>query len=162
MRRVALCLLAVAFSKMSFSQAITYSSAKKIWLITTPSTSYAMGVSSDGQLQHLYWGGPLWRIEDLPAAKTERDISSFDPHQMLENEEYPGWGGARYYEPALKIARDDGDRDLVLRYVSHRIQGNDLDITLKDVSDPIEVMLHYRVYPDYGILSRNATIRNAT
>jgi hypothetical protein len=81
---------------------------------------------------------------------------------MLENEEFPGRGGARYYEPALKIARDDGDRDLVLRYASHRIQGDNLDITLKDIDDPIEVTLHYRVYPDYGILSRSATVRNGT
>jgi len=55
---------------------------------------------------------------------------------MLENEEFPGLGGPRYYEPALKITRDDGNRDLVLRYVSHRIQGNDLDIALRDIPRP--------------------------
>jgi alpha-galactosidase len=81
---------------------------------------------------------------------------------MLEAEEYPGWGGPRYYEPALKITREDGVRDLVLHYVSHKITGSDLDIVLKDVNDPIEVTLHYHVYPDYGILRRSATIRNGT
>ena len=40
--------------------------------------------------------------------------------------------------------------------------GNDLDIVLKDIRDPIEVTLHYRVYPEYGILRRSATIRNGT
>ena len=73
-----------------------------------------MGVAADGALRHLYWGAPLWRADDLPAAAPRRDISSFDPRQMLENEEFPGWGGPRYYEPALKITREDGDRDLVL------------------------------------------------
>ncbi len=97
------------------------------------------------------------------AAPAERhDISSFDPRQMIENEEYPGWGGTRYYEPALKVTRPDGDRDLVLQYASHRIHDNDLDIVLKDIRDPIEVTLHYRVYPEYGILRRSATIRNGT
>jgi alpha-galactosidase len=81
---------------------------------------------------------------------------------MLENEEFPGWGGPRYYEPALKITRGDGVRDLVLRYVSHKLAGDDLDIVLKDINDPIEVTLHYHVYPDYGVLRRSATIRNGT
>ena len=73
-----------------------------------------MGVDAQGQLQHLYWGGPLWRMDDVPSAVEKRDLSSFDPHQMLENEEFPGWGGPRYDEPALKITRANGDRDQVL------------------------------------------------
>lgn len=144
------------------AQSIQYLEGPKIWLLTTSASSYAMAIGPDGALRHLYWGAPLWRLEDLPAPAALTDISSFDPRQMLENEEFPGWGGPRYYEPALKIAREDGDRDLVLRYASHRIQGDELDITLKDVNDPIEVTLHYRVYPDYGILSRSATVRNGT
>lgn len=144
------------------AQSIQYLEGPKTWLLTTRTSSYAMGIGPDGALRHLYWGAPLWRLEDLPAPAALTDISSFDPRQMLEKEEFPGWGGPRYYEPALKIAREDGDRDLVLRYASHRIQGDELDITLKDVNDPIEVTLHYRVYPDYGILSRSATVRNGT
>lgn len=147
---------------MLFAQTITYSADKKIWLITTEYSSYAMGVSPDSQLQHLYWGGPLWRIGDLPAAAQQRDISSFDPHQMLENEEYPGWGGPRYYEPALKITRADGNRDLVLHYVSHEIRANELDVTLKDIRDDIEATLHYRAYPDTGLISRWSTVHNKT
>ncbi len=142
------------------AQAIQYVESRKVWLLTTRDSSYAMGLGADGALRHLYFGAPLWRADDLTAAPMRRDISSFDPRQMIENEEFPAWGGPRYYEPALKISREDGDRDLVLRYVSHRIQGDDLEISLKDVNDPVEVTLHYRVYPEYGILARSATIRN--
>ena len=99
-------------------------------------------------------------ISPVPPAR--RDVSSFDPRQMMEAEEFPGWGGPRYYEPALKITRENGVRDLVLRYVSHKITGNDLDIAMKDMNDPIEVTLHYRVYPENGILRRSADVRNAT
>jgi len=144
------------------AQAIQYIESRKIWLLSAGQTSYAMGVAGDGALRHLYWGAPLWRADDLQAPAPRRDISSFDPRQMLEAEEYPGWGGPRYYEPALKIARENGDRDVVLRYVSHRIQQNDLDIVVKDIRDDIEVTLHYRVYPEQGILRRSATIRNGT
>jgi alpha-galactosidase len=145
-----------------YAQSIQFVESRKIWLLTTRESSYALGVSPNGALQHLYWGGPLWRAEELPATSTRRDLSSFDPHQMLENEEFPGWGGPRYYEPALKIAREDGDRDLVLRYVSHKIQPDNLDVTLKDIRDDIQVTLHYRLYPDYGIIGRSATISNRT
>lgn len=143
-------------------QSIQYSEQRKVWLLTSKFNSYAIGVSRDGQLQHLYWGGPLWRIEDVPAAGLRRDISSFDPAQMLENEEFPGWGGPRFYEPALKISRADGNRDLVLHYVSNQLSGNELDIVLKDIQDDIEVTLHYRIYPDDGIISRSASVHNKT
>ena len=155
------CILLLAAASLS-AQAIQYSETRKVWLLTTRQSSYAMGVGADGSLRHLYWGAPLWRMDDLAAPPERRDISSFDPHQMIENEEFPGWGGPRYYEPALKITREDGNRDLVLHYASHRIQQNDLDIVLRDIRDAIEVTLHYRVYPEQGILRRHATIRNAT
>ncbi len=119
MHRAAGLILLFAFS--ASAQPIQYSEARKVWLLTTRQNSYAMGLGADGALRHLYWGAPLWRADDLAAPPARRDVSSFDPRQMLENEEFPGWGGPRYYEPALKITRDDGDRDLVLRYASHRI-----------------------------------------
>lgn len=162
MRRVSLSVIALLLSTHTYAQSIRYSPDKKLWLITTQTSSYAMGVSGDGQLQHLYWGGPLWRMDDLQPAVQASDISSFDPHQMLENEEYPGWGGPRYYEPAVKITRADGNRDLVLHYVSHEVRGDELEITLKDIRDDIQAVLHYRVYPDTGIISRWSTIRNNT
>ncbi len=121
-----------------------------------------MGIAPNGQLQHLYWGAPLWRIADIAPAVNARDISSFDPGAMLDNEEYAGWGGTRYYEAALKIRRSNGDRDLVLHYVKHDIEGDELRITLKDIRDDIEATLHYRVYGATGIISRYAEIRNGT
>ncbi|HMF77215.1 MAG TPA: glycoside hydrolase family 36 N-terminal domain-containing protein, partial [Bryobacteraceae bacterium] len=161
MRRVALfVVLALSLAISVSAQAIRFDEGRKIWVLTTSHSSYAIGVSPQGHLLHLYWGGPLWRTEDVPAAVEQRDISSFDPHQMLDKEEFPGWGGPRYYEPALKITRANGDRDLVLRYVSHRVDGNELTITLKDINDDIEAALHYRVYESSGIIARYATISN--
>jgi alpha-galactosidase len=50
----------------------------------------------------------------------------------------------------------------VLRYVSYKVDHENLDITLKDIRDDIQVTLHYRVYPDYGIIRRSATVSNGT
>jgi alpha-galactosidase len=160
MRRIA-SLLLLAAAGLS-AQAIQYVESRKIWLITTHDSSYAMGVDPNGTLQHLYWGAPLWRADDVPAAAVRRELSSFDPPAMLQREEFPAWGGTRYYEPALKVTRADGNRDVVLRYESQQIHDNSLDITLKDIRDDIQVVLHYRVYPDHGILERSATVQNKT
>jgi alpha-galactosidase len=163
MRRLKFWLAALACSgALANAQNIRFDNARKIWLITTARSSYAMGVAPSGQLQHLYWGAPLWRVEDLPSAQAERDISSFDPHEVLENEEFAGWGGPRYYEPALKITRANGNRDLVLHYVTHKVEGDKLVITLRDIGDPIEAALHYRVDSSTGIIERFAVITNHT
>ena len=159
MRRVVILL---AFAGPAFAQPVQYLESKKTFLLTSRQSSYALGIAADGALRHLYWGAPLWRAEDLPAAAQRRDLSSFDPRQMMEAEEFPGWGGPRYYEPALKLSRDDGNRDVVLKYASHRINGNELAVALRDINDPIEVTLHYVIYPEHGILRRHAVIRNGT
>ena len=159
MRRLPiLLLLALPLS----AQSIRFAEDRKVFLLTTSQNSYAMGIAADGSLRHMYWGSPLWNLADLPALAPARELSSEDPRQMMENEEFPAWGGTRYYEPALKLTRENGDRDLVLVYASHRIAGNDLDIALKDIRDAVEVTLHYRVYPENGILRRSATVRNGT
>jgi alpha-galactosidase len=142
------------------TQAVQYDEARKIWLLTTSQCSYAMGLDRSGYLQNLYWGAPLWRIQDIPAVATRRELSSFDPPTMLSTDEYPGWGGARYFEAALKITRDNGDRDLVLAYKSHANLANGVDIELQDIKDAIAVTLRYRVYPAYGLISRSAVIHN--
>jgi alpha-galactosidase len=158
--RVAFLLtVSVATSELR-AQSIQYLEREKLWLLSTDRSSYALAVGAHGELQHIYWGPLLRSGADLAPPGTLRDISSVDPYQMLANEEYPGWGGPLYEEPALKVTREDGNRDLVLRYKSYHIQQNDLEIELQDIRDPIEVTLHYRVYPKYGILRRYATIRN--
>ena len=155
-------LLIVLSVPLGWAQSVQYSEAKKVWLLSTQQSSYAIGVDANGTLQSLYWGAPLWRLDDVSPATPKRDISSFDPHQMIDNEEFAAWGGPRYYEAALKVSKANGDRDLVLKYASHQTRPDELDITLRDIRDPIEVTLHYRVYPDYGIIRRSATVNNKT
>jgi len=106
--------------------AIRYFADSKIWILTAGPVSYAMGVNERGDLQHLYWGRALWRAEDLAAARSGHEWASFDLSPNTTPEEYPGWGGGRFIEPAVKITLASGVRDLVLRYQSHEIQGDTL------------------------------------
>ncbi len=139
---------------------IEYSDQKHLWLLHTNSSAYAIGVNPRGEVQNLYWQGPLWRMEDIAPAQGGRELSSFDPAQSLINEEYEGWGGARYLEPAIKLTRADGVRDMVLHYASHKIEGNTLTITTKDVNDDLFVMLQYTVYPEFGMVRKQAEFVN--
>ena len=73
-----------------------------------------------------------------------------------------GWGGGLFVEPDLKITFPDGNRDLVLKYVSHTIQGSDLSILMKDISREVYVTLDYQADAETGILRRSAKIENRT
>ena len=89
-----------------------------------------------------------------------RDGGSFDPRPNLVPEEYPGWGGARFNEPALKVTLADGVRDVDLLYVSHAIAGDTLTVRTKDRGYDLTVDLVYRVYPA-GLIEKRAVITNA-
>jgi alpha-galactosidase len=77
-------------------------------------------------------------------------------------QEFAAWGGGLYVEPDLKVNFPDGNRDLVLHYVSHTIEGNQLEILLKDTSREVYVELQYRADAATGILRRSALVQNRT
>jgi alpha-galactosidase len=155
-----LVLLLITAALLPAQTPVEYSPAKKLWILRTDSSAMALGVNPRGELQNLYWGGPLWRSDDIAAATGGRELSSFDPAQSLINEEYPGWGGTRYFEPSVKITRADGGRELVLHYASHAIDGDSLKIVLKDIKDDIFVTLSYKVYANEGIIRKSAVLEN--
>ena len=89
-------------------------------------------------------------------------MASFDLSTTTTPQEYPGWGAELYNEPALKATYADGNRDVVLHFVEQHIDGNTLEIALKDIATALEVHLYYRVYPETGILERWSRIENKT
>ena len=52
MHRAAALFLLTAFAVSA--QSIQYSDSRKVWLLTTRQSSYAMGIGADGALRHLY------------------------------------------------------------------------------------------------------------
>jgi alpha-galactosidase len=124
-------------------------------------TTYAFGVNERGDLQALYWGGRLGAHDSIPAVHSFPEWSSFDPPNTTTPQEYAGWGGGLFTEPALKITFADGNRDLVLRFVkATNDKPQSVDIVLKDVSREIYVTLHYAMDSETGILARSASIEN--
>jgi alpha-galactosidase len=137
----------------------TYDAVHRLFRLDGAAITYAFAVNDKGMLQSAYWG-PRLSAGDALTAQVPRELSSVDPAASIEAQEYPGWGGGLYTEPTLKIAWPDGVRDVVLRYVSHRIEGDAITVELADIARPIRVTLRYTIDPDTGIVGRSAVIRN--
>lgn len=122
--------------------------------IHTETTSYVFGVTGEGLLRHLHWGGrielgdvivePLW------------ELSTNDLIQDVTPQEYPGHGRFRYNEHCLAIVFADGGRELDLRYAGYDI-GTDLVVHLRD-DKGVHVDLHYEVLPTIDVIRRWAVV----
>jgi len=124
-------------------------------------STYAFGVNERRELQTLYWGGRLGAHDSIPPAQSLPEWASFDSSYSTTPQEYAGWGGGLFTEPALKVSFADGNRDLVLHFI--RATQNDsrsLEMLLKDISREIYVTLRYSIDPESGILARSASIEN--
>jgi alpha-galactosidase len=141
---------------------IRFDASTRVFRIDAADMSYVLGVNESQQLQSLYWGKRLGPADSFPSAKAMPEAAAFDPPITTTPHEFVGWGGGLYVEPDLKITFPDGNRDLVLKYVSHRIDGNQLDIVMKDISREVYVTLQYHADPETGILRRSAEIENRT
>ncbi len=140
---------------------IEFDEATKVFRIDAADTSYVMGVNETGALQTLYWGKRLGAQDRFPAAKAMPGFS-YDLPVTTTPQEFMGWGGGLYVEPDLKITFADGNRDLVLKYVSQEIAGDLLHITLKDIEREVYVTLEYQADAETGILRRSAKVENRT
>jgi len=141
---------------------IHFDQASRVFRIDAGGVTYAFGVNNVNELQPLYWGRQISSNDRFPSAHAEPELASFDSSTTTTPNEYAGWGGGLYPEPALKVSYPDGNRDLVLHYVSHTIKGDQLTITLKDIERDLFVELHYTVDHETGIVGRSATILNKT
>ena len=156
----ALVLLAASLLAQGQSAQVNFDAASKVFRIDGGGVSYVFGVNPRGELQQLYWGGRLGAKDAVPAAMPMPDWASFDSSYNNTPQEYAGWGGGLFNEPALKVSFADGNRDLVLHYASHTLREHGVDVVLKDIKRKIGVTLHYDVDPETGILGRSATIEN--
>lgn len=152
----------IAAKTASIAPAIRYDAAHKLFRIDAGQVTYAFGVDPDGMLQTIYWGARLAADDPLGPARVSPGHSSFDSPGSTSPQEYAGWGGRITIAPDLKAHFTDGNRDLVLHYASHRIDGDVLEVELRDIRLDVSVRLRYTVDPATGIIGRSAHIENHT
>jgi alpha-galactosidase len=139
---------------------IHYDEAHRVFRIDAGKITYAFGVNGDGALQTLYWGSRLVQDDPVGPAVPPKSRSSFDPVGANTPQEYAGWGGPITVMPDLKLHFADGNRDLILRYDSYKIDKDGLQVSLRDAAANVTVALRYTVDSDTGIVGRSARIEN--
>jgi len=144
---------------LTFGQ-IRYDESRLQWRLDSDQMTYVIGVNQQKMVQSLYWGPRLSFGSEIPKAKMGAESSSFDPSMSTTQLEYPAWGAGLSTEPALKVTSSNGDRTLVLEYSSANLNGDLLELTLRDRVQPIAVRLFYRVFEDQGIIARWSKIEN--
>jgi alpha-galactosidase len=157
---LALFLLVSYFPKAH--AAVQYYPEKKVWVLQAGEATYAMGVNERGELQSIYWGPRVMRDADFLSVHSLLNVAAFDLSTNNTPQEYPGQGAGLYNEPTLKVTYANGNRDVVLHFVQQHIDGETLEIDLKDIASDLQVHLYYRVYPETGILERWSRIENHT
>ena len=153
-------LLAAALVASAQPASVAFDPAARTFRLDGGNATYVFGVNSRSELQQLYWGGRLAATDAFPKAAPLPEWASFDSSYTNTPQEYAGWGAGLFVEPALKVTFADGNRDLVLHYVSHTTHPKGFDVVLKDIKRPLFVILHYDIDPESGILERSATIEN--
>jgi alpha-galactosidase len=154
--------LTVNVSAQTTPATIQFDSTTRVFRIDAADSTYVFGINEVQGLQSLYWGGHLAASDHFAAAHSAPEPSSFDLPLTVTPQEYVGWGGGLCVDPDLKITFPDGNRDLALKYLSHRIDGDSLSIVMKDISRDVYVTLDYQADGETGILRRSATVENRT
>ncbi|WP_433381337.1 alpha-galactosidase [Streptosporangium sp. CA-115845] len=136
---------------------IEYDPQRRIWLFSTPTTAYALGLDDDGTPRHVHWGRPL-TLEQAAAVPRFRDPadSSFE-HPRADRAELPVTG---FGPSALQVRFPGGGQEIEWRYEGHAVDGGHLTILLRDRCHPLAVELHYRVHADVDVLERWTVLRH--
>ncbi|HEY8998347.1 MAG TPA: alpha-galactosidase [Edaphobacter sp.] len=149
----------VAFIGLSV---VTYAQQAKVFRLDGGDVTYVFGVNDHKELQAMYWGHRLPASQQFALPKRGHEVASFDGPVTVTPHEYIGWGSVLYVEPDLKVTFPDGNRDLVLEYVSAEEKPNEIDVRMKDIERDVFVRLVYKMDAATGILAREAVVENAT
>ena len=130
-------------------------------LFKTANTSYAVGFSRQGQVFNLHWGGRIDCINDLPLpgdlswfAESHYRNRAFD-----ERLEYPAHEPGIHLNPVLKLR--DPDLPVNLRHTRHWFESKDHGIIeLEDPDLKLAVLLHYHIFEEEDLISRQVEIIN--
>lgn len=138
---------------------IKHDSERLLWVLEGERSAYALGLSPSGTVVQTYFGEKLPFLSDYP----DPELVSEYPYTLgseLYQETYMGWGKALFNEPCLKATFADGVRDVKLTFVDARQSDNQLWLRLKDACYPLEVVLHYRIFPQHDLIEMRGDIVN--
>ncbi|HZR41329.1 MAG TPA: alpha-galactosidase [Ktedonobacteraceae bacterium] len=146
------------------SPGIHYRADKRSWMFVTEQSCYALGITPENLVLHLYWGPRLTSFAGLPEPQLPHERASQSPALTVAAEEYPVFGGLRYNETAAKATFADGTRDLDLHFADFEMIEQatlpELHIQLRDKVYPLHVTLRYQVDIANDLIIRSVSFTN--
>ncbi|MEV6543882.1 alpha-galactosidase [Streptomyces sp. NPDC051665] len=117
----------------------------RTWVLSGPTSSYAVHLTEDDELLHLHWG-PAIALADAEelAARPLPAGSSFES-PLDGREEYPVEGGPRFARPALSV-RTPERRGTEWTFERYDTEGDELRLRFRDTG--LAITLHYRTRGD--------------
>ncbi|MET7684744.1 alpha-galactosidase [Streptomyces sp. NPDC005423] len=127
----------------------------RTWVLSGPTSSYALHLTEHDELLHLHWG-PAIALADAEAlaARPLPTCSSFES-PLDGREEYPVEGGPRFVRPALSV-RTAQRRGTEWHFERYETEGDELRLRFRDGG--LAVTLHYRMRGD--VVERWTTLDN--
>ncbi|MEW2161776.1 alpha-galactosidase [Streptomyces sp. NPDC007084] len=134
---------------------IEIGAAGRTWLLTGPTSGYALHLTERDELLHLHWG-PRITLADAEALAA-RPAPPYRPFEspLDGREEYPVEGGPRFVRPALCV-RTAERRGTEWRFEDATVQDDELRLRFRDAG--LGITLHYR--PRGDVLERRVTLVN--
>ncbi|WP_405905551.1 alpha-galactosidase [Streptomyces sp. NBC_00828] len=128
----------------------------RTWLLSGPTSSYALRLTELDELLHLHWG-PRITLADAEALAALPTPQYWPFESPLDGrEEYPVEGGPRFARPALSV-RTDERRGTEWRFEEYETDGDELRLRFSDSG--LGITLHYRMRGD--VVERRVSLVNA-
>jgi alpha-galactosidase len=129
----------------------------RTWVLSGPTSSYALHLTDADEVVHLHWGGriPAAAVEALAAAGPP-------PYRPFESpldgrEEYPVEGGPRFVRPALSV-RTESVRGTEWTFAGWTTEDDELRLCFRDELVGLGLTLHYRMRGDSDVIERWVTV----
>lgn len=127
----------------------------RTWLLSGPTSSYALRLTELDELLHLHWG-PRITLADAEALAALPAPQYWPFESPLDGrEEYPVEGGPRFARPALSV-RTDERRGTEWRFEEYEADGDELRLRFSDSG--LGITLHYRMRGD--VVERRVSLVN--
>lgn len=130
-----------------------------IFVLETKNTHYVVGIDKNSNNRHIHWGRKC-RTEDY-CIYNIWDENSF--HTMLDEikQEYTPFGKTMYRECTAKAEFSDGCREINLKFSGFETEDDALRLKFEDVCYPLEIVLNYKLFDDFDIISKWVTVKNS-
>lgn len=133
----------------------------RLWMLSTPNSSYVVGLDDKGVPRQAYWGPRLddRALQEFTYLRRDRWVSTFE-RPAEADEELPVDGGHRWGPPSLQVRFAEHVRALELRFVAAEVLSDGLVISLLDDEFGLTVDLRYRLRDGSDMIERCVELGN--